>query len=241
LLDEALMNRRFAAPVCCAFLLAFGCYPAVDGNGEPAVETRTIEGFNGVDCESSFDVRVEQGDAFAVAVNIDSNLVPFVRTWVSGGTLHVDSNQRISTHLPGPHVTIRMPQVSNAALSGSGRLAVLGVEGAHPLSLRLSGSGNVDFDGSAPAIDVNLSGSGDVNLAGNASRVKLELSGSGSIDAANLPAAGGSVDLGGSGNIRATINGPADAWLRGSGDIDLYGDVDLQRSSKSGSGNIRVH
>ena len=45
----------------------------------------------------------------------------------------------------------------------------------------------------------------------------------------------------GSGNVRATINGPADVSLSGSGDIDLYGDVVLQRSSKSGSGAIRVH
>ena len=39
----------------------------------------------------------------------------------------------------------------------------------------------------------------------------------------------------------ATINGPADVTLSGSGDVDLYGDVALEHMSKTGSGAIRVH
>jgi hypothetical protein len=205
------------------------------------MEVRSLDGFIGVECDGSFDVRVEQGDSFAVAVHIDSNLLPFVRTWVSGGALHIGSDRHLATRVPGPHVTVRMPEVTSATLSGSGKLAVVGFAGTRPLSLRLSGSGDVDFAGTAPSIDVGLDGSGDVNLAGSTDRIRLDLSGSGSIDAANLIATSGSIDLAGSGNVRATINGPADATLRGSGEIDLYGNVVLQHSSKSGSGDIRVH
>ena len=234
--------RRFHAALFVTFIAPLAsCFSSVHGNGEPAMETRSIEGFIDVDSKGSLDVRVEQGDTFSVAVNIDSNLLSLVETRVVGKTLVISSYQSLSTHLPGPHVSIKMPQVAGAYLSGSGRVALTSVHESGPVALRLSGSGAIDFSGTAPSVDVDVSGSGDVNLAGSADRLSADLAGSGAIDAASLPAAAGSIDLSGSGNVRATINGPVDVALRGSGNIDLYGDVTLQHSSKSGSGAIRVH
>jgi Putative auto-transporter adhesin, head GIN domain len=233
---------RLATALCVSLLLPIAaCDPSVRGNGQPALEMRSLDGFAEVDSKGSLDVRIEQGDVFSVAVNIDSNLVPLIETRVVGSTLLVSSHQHFDTRLPGPHVSVKMPTVAGAFLSGSGRTALVSVHENRPLTLRLSGSGNIDFTGSAPAVDVDLSGSGDVSLAGSTERLSADLSGSGAIDAANLIAGSGSIRLSGSGNIRATINGPADVSLGGSGEIDLYGDVVLQRSSKSGSGEIRVH
>ena len=218
-----------------------GCETWVDGNGTPATETRPLDGFSSVDSKGDFDVRVEQGDSFQVAINIDSNLMPLVETRVTGSILEITSDHHLETNLPGPHVTVRMPEVSAAELSGSGRLTVRSVQPTHPIALQLSGSGTVDFDGTATVVNVEVSGSGEVNLAGKADEVTLDLSGSGVIDAANLLAQSGSVTLAGSGNVRASINGPADVSLSGSGEVDLYGDVRLEQSSKTGSGAIRVH
>jgi hypothetical protein len=47
--------------------------------------------------------------------------------------------------------------------------------------------------------------------------------------------------LDGSGDISVTVHGEVDAELNGSGDLDLFGDVDLTRSDEDGSGDIRVH
>ena len=234
------MSRLYAA-VCFIVPLTSSCFSSVRGNGEPAMEIRSLEGFVDVDSKGSLDVRVEQSDTFSIAVNIDSNLLPLVETRVVGSTLLITSDQHLSTHLPGPHISVKMPRVAGAYLSGSGHVAVLSVNESNPVALRLSGSGALDFDGTAPVVDVDVSGSGDVNLAGSTDRLSADLAGSGGIDAANLPARAGSIALSGSGNVRATINGPADVSVSGSGDVDLYGDVELQRSSKSGSGAIRVH
>ena len=235
------MNRRSAA-LCVGFLLSLAaCYPSVRGNGQPALETRPLEGFVDVDSSGAFDVRVEHADSYSVAVAIDSNLLPFLETRVVGTTLRITSHVHLEHVLPGPHVMVRMPSLAGATLSGSGRLAVLAVHETRPVALRLSGSGNMDFAGAAPVVKAHLDGSGDIHLAGSTEQVTLDLSGSGTIDAAGLLAAAGSIELDGSGNVRATIDGPADVSLSGSGDIDLFGNVTLQRSSKSGSGSIRVH
>jgi len=235
------MLRPSAALQLSLVLSLTGCETWVDGNGTPATETRPLDGFSGVDSKGAFDVRVEQGDSFQVAINIDSNLLPLVETRIIGSTLEITSDHHLETNLPGPHVTVKMPEFSAAELSGSGRLTVRSFQSTHPVSLHLSGSGAVDFDGTAPVVNADVSGSGDVNLAGKADEVRLDLSGSGVIDAANLPAQSGAVTLAGSGNVRATINGPAAVSLSGSGEVDLYGDVRLEHSSKTGSGAIRVH
>jgi hypothetical protein len=235
------MTRPTAA-LCLLFFLPFGgCDPSVRGNGQPALETRPLEGFHDVDSSGAFDVRVEHGDTYAVTVAIDANLLPLLETRVVGTTLRIDSDYHLEHVVPGPHVIVRTPSVSGATLSGSGRLAVLSVHETRAVTLRLSGSGSMDYDGTSPMVKVHLGGSGDVNLAGSTGYVALELSGSGTIDAASLPATAGSIELDGSGNVRATIDGPADVSLAGSGDIDLFGHVSIQRSSKSGSGSIRVH
>jgi acyl CoA:acetate/3-ketoacid CoA transferase beta subunit len=51
----------------------------------------------------------------------------------------------------------------------------------------------------------------------------------------------GGFQVDGSGNIAATIHGEVDAEVNGSGDVNLYGDVDLVRSDEDGSGDIVVH
>jgi hypothetical protein len=83
------MNRR-SAVLCFALLLALaGCYPSVRGNGQPALETRPLEGFVDVESSGAFDVRLEHGETYSVAVAIDSNLLPLLETRVIGGTLRI--------------------------------------------------------------------------------------------------------------------------------------------------------
>ena len=70
------MSRSYSVFGLCLLPLLVGCNGfAVRGNGQPATEKRELDGFVAIDSRSSFDTRIEQGDAFSVTVNIDSNLV----------------------------------------------------------------------------------------------------------------------------------------------------------------------
>jgi Putative auto-transporter adhesin, head GIN domain len=221
--------------------VALGCANVVHGNGQPASEVRPLEGFSAVVSAGSFDVKVEQRDTFLVRVDVDSNILPILRTRVSGGTLVIGSDEDVADLLPGPHVTIGMPRLTSATLSGSGRFSISGIQESEPVSLDLSGSGNVDFQGTAPTITARLGGSGEIDLAGSADSLVARLDGSGSVDARALPARVGSLDLGGSGDMVATVTERVDVSLRGSGHVDLFGGATLGQASTSGSGDIRRH
>jgi hypothetical protein len=175
-----------------------------------------------------------------VTVSVDSNVLPVLRTRVDGETLVIDSDESVSHLLPGPHVTVTMPHFQSADLSGSGRIDVASRE-TTPVSLRLSGSGDVTYSGVAPSVHAALDGSGNVDLAGSADQIDLDLGGSGNINATALPASSGTIHLRGSGGVSATINGRADVSLDGSGDIDLFGSVTRGAWASPGSGDIRVH
>jgi hypothetical protein len=227
---------------CFAFSsVVLGCANVVHGNGIPASEVRPVEGFDAVESAGSFDVKVERRDTFLVRVDVDSNILPLLRTRVSGGTLIIGSDEPVDDLLPGPHVTITMPRVTGATLSGSGLLTVEGVQQAEAVSLDLTGSGKIDFQGTASAVTAGLGGSGEVNLSGSTDRLAVHLDGSGSVDARGLAARVGSVDLAGSGDVQATVTERVDVSLSGSGHIDLYGGAAIGDASKSGSGDIRRH
>jgi Putative auto-transporter adhesin, head GIN domain len=217
------------------------CSNAVHGNGQPASEDRPLSGFVAVESASSFDVKVERGNTFSVHVHVDSNIEPLLRTRVVGDTLVIGSDEQVTDLLPGPHVTVTMPRLTSATLSGSGLFSAAGFEEHDPVSLDLSGSGNLDFQGSAPAITARLDGSGEIDLAGSSDQLDLELDGSGSIDARALPARVGSVGLAGSGQVLATLAERVDVSLSGSGHIDLFGGAAIAHASKSGSGEIEQH
>lgn len=227
--------RAFAALV-----LLTGCW-AVDGNGDRVTERRRIPEVSRIANESQFDVDISQGDTFEVRVRIDSNLQKHVDTEVRGDTLVIDSEAWVVDSEAGPHVLITMPRLDSLSNNGSGSVFAAWFEEPEEVHLRLSGSGDLGFEGSAPSIVAELDGSGDMHLSGTADFVELTLDGSGDIEANGLVAASADVAVDGSGDLRLTVDGPVDARADGSGDVELSGGVQRGDFSESGSGDIRVH
>lgn len=166
----------------CVVLGLSGCL-AEEGNGHVAEEKRRAADFSRVDNDSPLEVDISQADAQEVRVRIDSNLQRFVETHVHGDTLLIESSAWIIDLPPGPHVTITVPQLSGLENHGSGDVFAASFEQAEDVRLRLSGSGNLTFDGSVPRVDAAVSGSGDMYLSGTTDYAELELDGSGDLDA----------------------------------------------------------
>jgi hypothetical protein len=231
--------RNRALGVCVVGLLS-GCF-GVEGNGNRVTETRRVPEVSRVGNESQFDVDISQGDTFEVRVRIDSNLQRYVETRVEGDTLVIDSDRWTVDERQGPHVLITMPRLGSLANNGSGSVFAAWFESEDDVELRLSGSGDLAFEGSAPRIIADVDGSGDLHLSGDTEFAELTLEGSGDINANDLVAAGADVNVKGSGDLRVTVDGPVDARVDGSGDVDLSGAVQRGRFQESGSGTINVH
>ena len=230
----------FRALGASVLVLLSGCW-AVDGNGDRVTERRRIPEVSRISNESQFDVDISQGDTFEVRVRIDSNLQKHVDTEVRGDTLVIDSDAWVVDSQSGPHVLITMPRLDSLSSGGSGSVFAAWFDASEDVYLRLSGSGDLGFEGTAPRIVADLDGSGDMHLNGSSDFVELTLDGSGDIEANGLVAAGADVEVDGSGDLRVTVDGPVDARADGSGDVELSGAVKRGHFTESGSGDIHVH
>jgi len=191
------------------------------GSGVTGTDERLLADVRAVELEGSLDVEVSvvPGATQMVAVVGDDNLLPHVRTEVSGGVLHVDLDSG-SYHMKQPlRVVAILPELRSVSLEGSGDIVAWGVDSS--------------------AFEVSLEGSGDVKIIGRTGDLTAGLSGSGDVDLAGLRAGEASVELLGSGDIRVFAAEALSVRLEGSGDVGYKGSPEVQVQVK-GSGDVYV-
>lgn len=227
-----------------ALLLAAGCIIVpeglVYGNGHQTERTRGVSDFYTVTNTTNVPVQVHQGTSYEVVSTIDSNLQDVLVIERQGDELRIDVALGHSISPTGhPSVDVTMPGFEGASTTGSGGIAIDGINGARDIDLRTSGSGDLAFQGTAHRLTADTTGSGNIDLRGSAAVLVATVHGSGSIDARWLEA--GSVDLTttGSGSIQTQVMG-GDIWCRitGSGDVDYWGSGVMRLMADTGSGNL---
>ena len=197
------------------------------------------QGFDKVELKSAATVAITAGPRFAVHAEGDDELVrrltadvrgdTLVLGWLQGGSVRGNNNL---------HVSITMPRVAGAAISGAGTMTIDRVD-APQFAGDVSGAGTIRIAQlRAPRTALAMGGTGQIVVAGHTARLDAGVSGVGSIDAANLAADAGKFDMSGTGHISARVNGPADVGLSGMGSIVVAGNPRCS-VHKSGLGSVR--
>ena len=232
------MKRMMGAALCA---MLGGCVIAVGSSGAdgvPNVETRRFDvaGFDAIDLTGSDDVRVVRSDSVSVVASGDPRAVAALMVTVDRGTLRI-SRKPGRWQDRGATVTVTVPSLRAATLSGSGAMDVGAM--ATTFDARLPGSGELTLrDLHGETVRMELAGSGDLTASGTVRQADIRLAGSGDIDARALAVRDLSVDLGGSGTVRAQASDTASLSIGGSGDVTVAGHPRCT-VRKSGSGTVR--
>ena len=192
--------------------------PRYVGNGVAGEQHRDVAPFDAVHLQGSFDARVTVGSAHRVVVHGDANLLEHVNAEVRGGSLELwldEGSYDLDRKL---WVEVEAPDLRAVALSGSGDVAVSGLE--------------------RDAFAVSLSGSGDVKVSGCAGELAIECAGSGDVNARHLPTQRAAVTISGSSDVSVEVEEQLDVSISGSGDV-RYGGSPRVHASISGSGDVR--
>ncbi|WP_343731798.1 head GIN domain-containing protein [Duganella sp.] len=212
---------------------------ALQGNGQHAVESRQVATLDGVDINGGMQVEIRVGQATALQVEGDSNIVPLLRTDASGGTLRIWVDGNVRTQHP-LRIVYSTPALRQLSANGSGALTVSGLHGG-PLELSLNGSRAVRLSGSVERLDARLNGSGGLNASAlRSGTITAGLNGSGRLELGQLDGEALHLELRGSGGASASGRvRNMTVRLNGSGSADLAGlssqSADL---SSNGSGGI---
>ena len=189
----------------------------VQGNGTIKADIREIPAFESIVCDGGYDVHITCQAQQSIAIESDENLMPFIRTEVSGKTLRIYTKEELSPSR-GISITIAVPHLEEFTVNGS---AEGDIQNIGPDSFALS-----------------INGSSQLRLDGSADKVKIHISGSGKIDADSLNTGEARMHIEGSGTIQCRVMNSLDARIDGSGTIKYHGEPKTIHQSVNGSGSI---
>lgn len=225
----------FSLAACSA--LALGSLEVIRGDGQVRLESRDAPSFTGIENQGSGLVRFSQGAARQVTVEADANILPYVETEVRGGVLVLRTRPGVSVSPTRLVFRITAPDLSYAAIAGSGGFRLDTPVATGAFEVRIGGSGGFDGTVTAGNVAAGIYGSGGVRLDGSARTVRFEIDGSGGIDAAGLPCVDARVVIRGSGSVALQATGTLDVDIAGSGDVRYRGSP---RLTVRGTGSGRV-
>lgn len=170
----------------------------VKGSGNSAIEKRDISGFKGVETSGVFQVEIVAQKDFSVEVEADDNLLPLIRTEVSGGVLKISSSERIS-----PKSTLRVrisaPDIDDIDASGASKVSVTSLSNSK--------------------LAIHSSGASKITASGTTRELSVKVSGASNIDAENLQAENADLDASGASKISVNASNEIKADASGASKI----------------------
>lgn len=207
------------------------------GEGSVVEQTLKLDHFTGVKLSISGNVFLTQGSQQSVRITGQQNIIDLIETTVNNDVWKIKTSQSIRQHEP-INIYITIPSLTSAHISGSGDIVTEGVfTNCDQLKAGISGSGGLQINVQANAVDTHISGSGDIELSGSTNDLEVHISGSGDIDAYDMVSNNADVHISGSGGCRIHAEKELDVHVSGSGDIHYKGNPSVH-SRISGSGDL---
>jgi hypothetical protein len=199
--------------------------PAPELSGQRTSRTYDHTGFDGIEMSGQWDVTIERGDAWRVAVDVPVELIDQVDVELRGDRLSIGFEGgwcawcfRDGLVLKA---TITMPALEALGGSGASKVRFSGFDGAN-LSLDLSGAGEIR--GAASRFDA----------------LTLDMSGAANVELSDVPVTNADVDISGAGNVTLRMaGGRLTGDISGAGNLEYYGTVSEETVDKSGIVNVR--
>lgn len=216
-----------------------GSIGAADGKVGNDSRTFSETGFDRVVLAGPDDVSINIGPAFAVRAQGYNEVLERLELSVQDGELRVDRKRDGESwgRRGKAKISVTMPQIRGATLSGAGRLDIDRAE-APAFEGAISGAGDYRVGQlKAQTASFRLSGAGNLDIAGEVGTLDLSLSGAGNVSADKLTARDLSAEIGGVGNVDARATGAATGRVSGVGSITVRG-TDNCNIRKSGVGSV---
>ncbi len=187
--------------------LSYGCRPGLNGSGTLARQDRIVQVPSRIDIGGSVQAFVTKSNVASVVVEAEDNLLPFVRTEVSGDTLRVFTTQALN---PTKTITIRItsPVLEELDISGTVQAVTRGYRG-ESLDIHTSGASNLEIaDVTTRTLVIDASGASHVTFSTGATEHsnQLTIHASGSSDVNLEPLRATTVAATASGSSRVDVH-----------------------------------
>lgn len=213
----------------------------IRGSGNTVTKDYDLAGFTRVAAGSAFQVEVNQGEQFAVAITVDDNLVEHLDVEKSGDTLRIYLQPRVS--LSFTRITLKasvtMPKLEGLELSGATRTVVSGFESEGPLDVEVSGASTLRGDIGCDRARIEASGASTVELEGAATDANLEASGASTLRLDDFPVTNANVNVSGASRANVNVSGKLNGEASGASTVQYTGNPSSVKVNTSGASSVR--
>jgi len=212
--------------------------PGKSGDGNVLKETRQVAGFNGIEVSGAFDIVLKQGETQEVIVEADANLLPLIRTEVTGSILHIDTKKPIH-HVTVMRVYVTVKDLNMIDVSGAVDIHTDGRLNVPELSIDASGASDSKLELGVQKLKLDCSGASKMRFSGFATNLEMDLSGASDIFGYDLLTENCSIEISGAGNAQLNVSKIISAEISGAGSVKYKGSPSEIDQSVSGAGSIR--
>lgn len=209
------------------------------GNGELITETRKLAEFDEIEIDGQATVFLQQGTKPSLAIKIDSNLVDYIKTDVSGMKLKIKEDKCIE-ELTEFEIYITTANLTRLLVDGAVEVKGENTIKSEKLFIKTISSGEINLNLDVDDLEAVTKGSGEVKLAGRAEQFDIELGGAGSLDAFRLQVKEADAEVEGAGTCKINVSEKFYGDVSGSGKLYYKGNPKKVKTDVSGSGTIQA-
>jgi hypothetical protein len=229
------------------------------GSGKPVTETYDFAGFTRVEVSDAFEVEIVRGDAFAVEVTVDDNLVDRLIVEQAGDTVRVGLEGGVTLGATTRKATLVLPRLASLNLSGATKGKVGGFASRQALDIEISGAsslvltdvsaGDTSFvvsgagkaTGQVQAVAVRFAATGasQIEIEGTGGDASLEASGASQLRLSSFLLSTAKVTLSGASSAEVNVARTLDADLSGASRLEYSGSAAIRDIKTSGASQIK--
>lgn len=238
------MNRRFIFPValaCLGVLTLAGCNvlgSAITGSGTLVTQAYDFTDFSEVELGNAFEATITPGDAYAISVTVDDNLVDSLQVEQTGNTLRISLEPARMVTRATMRAEITMPALTRLEASGASQAQLNGFSSDADFTGHASGASRIHGDLAAGNLALDASGASTISLAGTAADVRANASGASTIDLEEMTVVNADVEASGASNVTVNASGQLDAQASGASNVSYLGAPTMGNIETSGGSNI---
>lgn len=199
----------------------------IQGSGVLMSEARETEAFTAVSIDGPLHVSIRQGETQSLSISAEDNILPFVRSSVTGGELSIAlrGDETPTTFRLNEDIEVELTVVALNAIThdGVGPLRVVSLE-TDQLEINHDGVGDLEIiQLMATTLDVAHDGVGSMTLSGDVTTQIVHHDGVGEYEARRLRSQNTTIDLDGTGSATVWATMSLTGTLAGVGGVNFYG------------------
>jgi hypothetical protein len=212
----------------------------VSGNGHIVAQQRSTGSFDGVEASGQVVVHVRQDASPSVKIETDENLQDLIEVYTSGSKLVIRTRQGYNID-PSKDIIAYVSAPVFKDIELSGQCDIVGdspLTGTQPLSMHVSGQGDITLEVNLPKVSTDISGQGNVKLKGQVGDFSASVSGQGDVKCFDLVTENTSVDISGGSDVEITANKQLNIEASGASSVRYKGNASVSQNI-SGAGSVK--